>query len=69
MAMITSATDAAWPLDVGIKDLKNAGLNVECAVRFKLFTLDQRLVLRKAGTLGTNDQKRVTAAIKTLLVA
>jgi mRNA interferase MazF len=69
LSMVTSATDATWPLDVSIKDLKSAGLNVECAVRFKLFTLDQRLVLRKVGVLGTNDQKRVTAAVKTLFLA
>jgi hypothetical protein len=27
------------------------------------------LVLRKVGVLGTNDQKRVTAAVKTLFFA
>lgn len=69
MAMITTATDAAWPLDIAIKDLKSAGLNVECTVRFKLFTLDQRLVLRKAGSLGAADRKRISAAMKTLFLA
>lgn len=66
LAMVTSATDTAWPLDVNIADLKRAGLNVACAVRFKLFTLDQRLVIRRVGSLATNDQKRVLASMKTL---
>ena len=48
MAMITSAVENIWPHDVSIADLKAAGLSVPCSVRFKLFTMDNRLVLRVA---------------------
>lgn len=33
MAMVTSATESPWPLDVQINDLNSAGLNLPCAVR------------------------------------
>ena len=66
MAMITSATENAWPHDVSISDLKSAGLRVPCAVRFKLFTMDNRLVLRTAGTLAKSDQKMVDVAMRSV---
>jgi len=69
LAIITSATDHRWPLDVPIVDLEKAGLNVECSVRFKLFTLDERLILRKAGALSAGDRKAVAAATRKLLVS
>lgn len=69
MAMITSVTDGAWPLDVTLADLKTAGLSVSCAVRFKLFTLDNSLVLRKSGKLGKADRVAVQAAMKSLFGA
>jgi len=64
MAMITSVTDGAWPHDVSISDLKSAGLSVSCAVRFKLFTIDNSLVLRKAGKLAKSDRSAVQGAMK-----
>ena len=51
---------APWPLDVPIGDLASAGLPAPSIVRFKLFTLDQRLVrrtLRRLGTLGAEDRE------------
>ena len=66
MAMITSVTDGAWPQDVPLADWKSAGLNVVCAVRFKLFTLDNSLVLRKAGKLGKTDRSAVQVAMNSL---
>ncbi len=57
LAMITSAGHSSWPGDHFIEDLDGAGLPSACVVRLKLFTLDHRLVIRKAGTLGAADQK------------
>lgn len=68
MAMVTSATDHAWPHDVPITDLAVAGLTVPCALRFKLFTLDTRLVIRKAGALGAKDRKAVASALRAILI-
>jgi len=67
MAMITSAVHSPWPLDVAIADLKTAGLPAPSLVRFKLFTLDHRLVRGKLGQLAAGDQTRVRAALRALL--
>lgn len=56
LAMITSRENRGWPLDVEITDLKVAGLPHPSVVRMKLFTLDERFVIRKAGRLGTADR-------------
>lgn len=62
-AMITSARQSAWPLDVPVVDLESAGLGSACFVRMKLFTLDHRLVLRKTGRLGEPDMACVRTAL------
>ena len=67
LAMITSQNNAPWPLDVSIKDLVAAGLPVPSKVRMKLFTLDDRLILRKAGRIGPQDERSVRATLAGLL--
>ena len=67
MAMITSAGHAPWPLDVPIGDLKAAGLPSPSILRFKLFTLDHRLVRGKLGRLAERDRAKVQKAIRSLL--
>ena len=67
LAMITSAKNSNWPLDVEIGDLDSAGLPSASVVRMKLFTLDNQLVIRKAGALAENDRKTVVTAIRQLL--
>lgn len=66
MAMITSATENAWPQDILIADLKSAGLSVPCSVRFKLFTIDNRLVLRRSGRLGKTDRAAVEKNLRSV---
>ena len=65
--MITSAKNSNWPLDVEIGDLDSAGLPSASVVRMKLFTLDNQLVIRKAGALAENDRKTVVTALRQLL--
>ncbi len=67
MAMITSAGNAGWPLDVAISDGNSAGLTAASLVRMKLFTLDNRFILRRLGQLASADRKTVTRALKRLL--
>jgi len=67
MAMITSASHAPWPLDVPIVDLASAGLPAASRVRFKLFTLDHRLIRGPLGRLSQEDGASVTAALRRLL--
>jgi mRNA interferase MazF len=62
MAMITSEANAPWPLDCPINDLTVAGLPAPSKVRFKLFTLDHRLVRGKLGHLAATDVDGVRAA-------
>jgi mRNA interferase MazF len=68
MAMITSAGHAPWPLDVAIIDLKSAGLPAPSIVRFKLFTLDHRLVRGALGRLAPKDQAKLHKAMRQLLL-
>lgn len=69
MAMITSAANAPWPLDCQIGDLAAAGLPAPSLVRFKLFTLDHRLMRGQLGRLATTDAANVAAALHRLLGA
>ena len=62
MAMITRAEQPLWPGDHPIEDLETAGPPTNCLVRLKLFTLDQRRVIRQTGVLGRADQKNLRLA-------
>lgn len=63
MAMITSQGNAPWPLDCQITDLTAAGLPAPSLVRFKLFTLDHRLVRGELGKLSPKDGEAVRAGL------
>ncbi len=69
LAMITSAEQSEWLGDCPISDLKAAGLINDCVIRLKLFTLDHRLIIRKAGTLSSADQKQLKTKWKGLLLS
>jgi len=69
LAMVTSARHRRWPLDVPVTQLESAGLPAPSVVRMKLFTLDDRLVERVAGTLAEADVQGVEAALERLLGA
>ena len=69
LAMISSKGTAPRPLDVPVSGLDEAGLSVASVVRFKLFTLDQRLILRRAGHLDERDRRAVKMALALLLHA
>ena len=68
LAMITSA-GSDWPSDVEIQGWRDAGLNVPCKVRFKLFTLDDTLIVRKLGTLSKRDGEAVKQALGRVLAS
>lgn len=67
MAMITADANAPWPLDCPIADLAAAGLPAPSKVRFKLFTLDLRLVRGALGELSATDSQDVQAKLSKLL--
>jgi len=66
LAMITSARISSWPLDVEIEDLDSAGLPSPSVVRMKVFTLDDQLVIRKAGVLSKKDTLAVLDTLQQL---
>ena len=67
MAMITSQANAPWPLDCALADPAAAGLPAPSVVRFKLFTLDHRLVRGNIGKLSLADVALVRAGLAALL--
>jgi mRNA interferase MazF len=67
LATITSQGNISWALDVPITDGVSTGLSAPSVVRMKLFTLDHRLILRKAGRLAHSDQKTVVDVLNQLL--
>ena len=59
LAMVTSARSSQWLTDWKIKDLQAAGLPQPCVVRFKVFTLDQSLLIGSLGALSEVDRQGV----------
>lgn len=66
-AMITTASRTRWPSDVAIRDLSEAGLPRACVVRWKLFTLPNEAILRRAGKLAARDRDAVGEAQRAIL--
>ena len=64
--MITSA-GRDRPSDIAIHDWREAGLDTPCKVRFKLFILDDSLIVRKLGTLSKRDGGVVREALGRVL--
>lgn len=65
--MITSAAHTGWPGDTALTDAQSAGLRQACTIRLKLFTLDNRLILRGIGHLQEADRQRVIGNIHAFL--
>ena len=66
-AMITTAGRSKWPTDIIIEGLKSAGLNRPCVVRWKLFTLPNDFILRRAGSLKARDRDNVVSVARNIL--
>ena len=56
VAMITRATHTRWPSDHPIAELGPTGLRHASVVRWKTFTLDNRIIQRRIGTLDSKDR-------------
>jgi mRNA interferase MazF len=66
-AMITTASRTKWSSDIAIADIATAGLPKPCVIRFKLFTLPNAIILRRAGTLAGPDHDNVIAAARAII--
>lgn len=69
MAMVTSmkSPQDLWPADIVIEDIRVAGLPIPSIIRFKIFTLDHRLILGRLGNLSETDQEKVKLTLKEVL--
>lgn len=67
LAMITTQSHPAWPGDWRLKDHGAEGLLAECLVRLKLFTLDNRLIMKKIGQLTQSDRAGVMEHLRSNL--
>lgn len=66
-AMITTAADSKWPSDIAIEEYQTAGLNRPCVIRWKLFTLPNTFILKRAGRLAASDRDKLTATARAIL--
>lgn len=66
-AMVTSADNPPWPNDVAIHELAAAGLPAASVIRLKWFTIDNRLILRRAGALADADRRALRQVIRQAL--
>ena len=63
-AMVTKGARSSWTSDVEINEWASAGLPVPSKVRLKLFTLDQRIVLKRLGRLEASDAEKLQLSLK-----
>lgn len=68
LSMITSAAHEPWLGDTPLTNLASAGLQRPCLVRLKIFTLDNRFILRRIGILAAADRKRLGSELAAHLV-
>ena len=68
LAMVTTKKEDAWPGDVWIQQAGAAGLHQNCVVRLKLFTLDNRLILKQIGEVDGIDRNRILKSIRHYLI-
>lgn len=63
LTMITTRGHHPWPGDTDIENRHAAGLHSPCMVRLKLFTLDNRLIMKRIGHLSEKDRTRAAEHI------
>jgi mRNA interferase MazF len=68
LAMVTSARHEPWPFDVPVTDGPAAGLRAASVVRWKLFSLDAALIVRRIGVLAASDRRALRRRLSEALV-
>ncbi len=59
LAMITSAKNSDWESDLQIKEIEPTGLKTDCVIRYKIFSLDERIILKRVGAISENEKTDV----------
>ncbi len=67
LMMITSATHSQWYLDVPLASWQAAGLLKPCVARAKLFTLDNRFIIDRVGSLAPGDAAAIARSLQDVL--
>ncbi len=67
-AMITTAKATAWPSDIALSDLAEAGLDTPCILRFRLITIPNDLFVRGLGRLAPVDRLRTEGQLARMLL-
>lgn len=67
LSMITTATRSNWFNDVSLSEWEQVGLPHPSLVRAKLFTLDERLIIRSLGELSKADRQAVVRSLSDIL--
>jgi mRNA-degrading endonuclease toxin of MazEF toxin-antitoxin module len=67
LAMITRGAGTRWPSDHPIDDLGPTGLQHPSVLRWKVFTLDNRVISRRIGSLAEADADSCIAALAAAL--
>ena len=68
MAMITTAMLESWPSDYLLAKSREAGLKVDCYVRWKVFTLPNALITKKIGELADEDRETLSIKARTIFI-
>jgi len=64
LMMVTSAERSHWETDIELDDWQIAGLRKASILRWKIFTIDEQLVVARRGALSDKDQQKVRDSIK-----
>lgn len=64
---LTSRTASLLPGEFVLENWKESGLNVASAVKRGIYTIHERLVLKKVGCLTQNDQTILIACLRSWL--
>jgi mRNA interferase MazF len=59
LLMITSAKNSSWYSDTKIEELDITGLKAPSIIRFKVFSLDEKLIIKKVGVLSEIDKQNI----------
>jgi len=68
LLMVTSAKHNAWKYDIPITCLEEAGLKAASIIRFKMFSIDERIIVKKIGALSLIDSEQVEKAIRNIFL-
>ncbi len=63
LTMVTSAERSRWENDVALDDWNGAGLNKPSIIRWKIFTLDETLILGYRGHVSDRDMTTLGQAL------